>query len=138
VNWLVSFGLLLLSVSFFLMLAADLGTALVLIMFWALIGRIGLGFIMPSLNLGSMHGLPGHLHLARLEHDQLPAPARRRVRHRPGRQLPRMAAARHPGGAAHAYHQTFGPDRRDHRLRHRRRRPDGPEAAADAAPTTAE
>ena len=58
VNWLVSFGLLLLSLSFFLMLAVDLGTALVLIMAWALIGRIGLGFIMPSLNLGSMHGLP--------------------------------------------------------------------------------
>jgi EmrB/QacA subfamily drug resistance transporter len=58
VSRLVSFGLLLLSASFFLMLSVDLGTALVLIMLWALIGRIGLGFIMPSLNLGSMHGLP--------------------------------------------------------------------------------
>ena len=27
-------------------------------MLWAVIGRIGLGFVMPSLNLGSMHGLP--------------------------------------------------------------------------------
>ena len=58
VNRLVSFGLLLLSVSFFLMLTVGLGTALVLITLWALIGRIGLGFIMPSLNLGSMRGLP--------------------------------------------------------------------------------
>jgi EmrB/QacA subfamily drug resistance transporter len=58
VSWLVSFGLLLLSASFFLMLSVDLGTALVLIMLWAVIGRIGLGFVMPSLNLGSMRGLP--------------------------------------------------------------------------------
>ena len=108
VNRLVSFGLLLLSVSFFLMLAVGLGTALVLIMLWALIGRIGLGFIMPALNLGSMRGLPRHPHLARLEHDQLPAPARRRGRHRPGRQRPRMAAARPPGAPLSAYHQTFG------------------------------
>jgi predicted MFS family arabinose efflux permease len=58
VSWLVCFGLLLLSASFFLMLSVDLGTALVLIMLWAVIGRIGLGFVMPSLNLGSMRGLP--------------------------------------------------------------------------------
>ncbi len=58
VNRLVSFGLLLLSASFFLMLGVGLGTALVLIMLWAVVGRIGLGFVLPSLNLGSMHGLP--------------------------------------------------------------------------------
>ncbi|HEY5321577.1 MAG TPA: DHA2 family efflux MFS transporter permease subunit [Caldimonas sp.] len=58
VSWLVCFGLLLLSASFFLMLSVDLGTALMLIMLWTVIGRIGLGFVMPSLNLGSMHGLP--------------------------------------------------------------------------------
>ena len=58
VSWLVCFGLLLLSASFFLMLSVDLGTALALIMLWAVIGRIGLGFVMPSLNLGSMRGLP--------------------------------------------------------------------------------
>ena len=27
-------------------------------MLWAVVGRIGLGFVLPSLNLGSMHGLP--------------------------------------------------------------------------------
>ena len=54
---LISFGLLLLSASFFLMLGVGLGTSLVLIMLWAVIGRIGLGFVLPSLNLGSMHGL---------------------------------------------------------------------------------
>ena len=58
VSWLVSCGLLLLSASFFLMLAVDLGTALLLIMLWTVVGRIGLGFVIPSLNLGSMHGLP--------------------------------------------------------------------------------
>ena len=57
VSRLVSFGLLLLSASFFLMLGVDPGTALVLIMLWAVVGRIGLGFVLPSLNLGSMHGL---------------------------------------------------------------------------------
>ena len=58
VSKLVSFGLLLLSASFFVMLSVSTGTALVLIMLWAVIGRIGLGFVLPSLNLGSMHGLP--------------------------------------------------------------------------------
>ena len=58
VSWLVSVGLLLLSASFFLMLSVGLATALALITLWAVIGRIGLGFVLPSLNLGSMHGLP--------------------------------------------------------------------------------
>jgi predicted MFS family arabinose efflux permease len=55
---LVSFGLLLLSASFFVMLSVGTGTALALIMLWAVVGRIGLGFVLPSLNLGSMRGLP--------------------------------------------------------------------------------
>ena len=37
-----------------------------------------------------------HAHLARLEHDQLPAPARRRGRHRPGRQRARVASSPTP------------------------------------------
>ena len=61
VNRLVTVGLLLLSASFFLMLGVSAGTALALITLWAVIGRIGLGFVMPSLNLGSMHGLPNTL-----------------------------------------------------------------------------
>ncbi len=58
---LVSAGLLLLAASFFLMLGVGLGTALGLIMVWTVIGRLGLGFILPSLNLGSMNGVPDTL-----------------------------------------------------------------------------
>jgi EmrB/QacA subfamily drug resistance transporter len=55
---LVSIGLLLLAASFLLMLAVGPATALGWIMLWAVIGRIGLGFVLPSLNLGAMRGLP--------------------------------------------------------------------------------
>ena len=58
---LVSVGLLLLAASFFLMLGVGLGTALALIMVWTVIGRLGLGFILPSLNLGAMAGVPDTL-----------------------------------------------------------------------------
>ena len=58
VSKLVSIGLILLAASFFLMLGVGAGTALLLITLWAAIGRIGLGFVLPSLNLGSMRGLP--------------------------------------------------------------------------------
>ena len=61
VSRLVSLGLLLLAASFFLMLGVGTGTALGLITLWAIIGRLGLGFVLPSLNLGSMHGLPDTL-----------------------------------------------------------------------------
>src|SRR5450432_2180754 len=50
-------SLVLLAASFFVMLTVGLATALALITLWAVIGRLGLGLIMPSLNLGSMHGL---------------------------------------------------------------------------------
>ena len=55
---MVSVGLALLAASFFLMLDVGLATSLTIIMLWTVIGRLGLGMIMPSLNLGSMHGLP--------------------------------------------------------------------------------
>ncbi|MEO8081717.1 MAG: DHA2 family efflux MFS transporter permease subunit [Caldimonas sp.] len=58
VHRLVSFGLLLLAASFLLMLTVGPATALVLITLWAVVGRVGLGFVLPSLNLGSMRGLP--------------------------------------------------------------------------------
>ena len=54
---LVSIGLVLLASSFALMVAVNLTTALVWLVAWAIIGRIGLGFILPSLNLGSMRGV---------------------------------------------------------------------------------
>ncbi|MEX1166726.1 MAG: DHA2 family efflux MFS transporter permease subunit [Hydrogenophaga sp.] len=57
---LVSIGLALLAASFALMVTIDLRnpTHIVpLLMAWAILGRIGLGFILPSLNLGAMRGL---------------------------------------------------------------------------------
>lgn len=61
VNGLVSFGLVLLAASFFLMVAVEPLTSLVFITLWATVGRVGLGCILPSLNLGSMRGLPDTL-----------------------------------------------------------------------------
>jgi EmrB/QacA subfamily drug resistance transporter len=58
VHRVVSAGLLLLAVSFALMMTVGLATALWLIALWACLGRIGLGCVMPSLNLGAMRGLP--------------------------------------------------------------------------------
>ena len=61
VSRMVSAGLVLLAASFFLMLGVDATTALLLITSWAVIGRLGLGLILPSLNLGSMQGVPNVL-----------------------------------------------------------------------------
>jgi EmrB/QacA subfamily drug resistance transporter len=54
---LVSIGLALLAASFTLMVTINLHSAIWLLVAWAIVGRIGLGFILPSLNLGSMRGL---------------------------------------------------------------------------------
>lgn len=54
---LIFAGVLLMSLSFALMLSVGPGTSLTLIALWALVGRIGLGFVLPSLNLGAMRGL---------------------------------------------------------------------------------
>jgi EmrB/QacA subfamily drug resistance transporter len=61
VHRMVSFGLALLALSFVLMIGVGRGTALWLIALWAIVGRIGLGFVLPSLNLGAMRGLPAAL-----------------------------------------------------------------------------
>jgi predicted MFS family arabinose efflux permease len=62
---LVSVGLVLLSASFALMPTLDLrqpAQLIPLLMAWAILGRIGLGFILPSLNIGAMRGLePSHI-----------------------------------------------------------------------------
>ena len=55
---MVSVGLVLLAASFFLMLGVGTATSLTIIALWTVIGRLGLGMIMPSLNLGSMVGVP--------------------------------------------------------------------------------
>ncbi|MEO8024700.1 MFS transporter, partial [Polaromonas sp.] len=54
---LVSIGLTLLALSFALMLTVTLQSAVWLLVLWAILGRIGLGFILPSLNLGSLRAL---------------------------------------------------------------------------------
>jgi len=57
-TWLlVSIGLALLAGSFALMVTLRLGSAIWLLVLFAAIGRVGLGFILPSLNLGSMRPL---------------------------------------------------------------------------------
>jgi EmrB/QacA subfamily drug resistance transporter len=54
---LVSTGLALLAASFGLMVTVGLGSPLWLLVAWAVLGRVGLGFILPSLNLGAMRPL---------------------------------------------------------------------------------
>ncbi len=58
---LVSTGLVLLASSFALMGTVGLSASLWLLTAWAIVGRIGLGFILPSLNSGSIRGLPREL-----------------------------------------------------------------------------
>ena len=54
---LVSIGLTLLAASFALMITIGLTSAIWLLVAWAILGRIGLGFILPSLNIGSLRAL---------------------------------------------------------------------------------
>jgi EmrB/QacA subfamily drug resistance transporter len=54
---LVGVGLVLLALSFALMPTVGLHTGLWVLVAWAVLGRIGLGFILPSLNLGAMRPL---------------------------------------------------------------------------------
>jgi MFS family permease len=54
---LVSVGLTLLSLSFALMCIVNLQTALWVLVALAILGRIGLGFVLPSLNIGAMRSL---------------------------------------------------------------------------------
>jgi predicted MFS family arabinose efflux permease len=58
---MVSFGLVLLALSFALMLTVNLQTALWVLVAFAILGRVGLGFILPSLNIGAMRGMDGSL-----------------------------------------------------------------------------
>ena len=54
---LVTAGLALLAASFALMVLVRLQTAAWVLIAFTVLGRIGLGFILPSLNLGSLRGL---------------------------------------------------------------------------------
>ena len=57
---LLMFGLALLAVSFALMTSVGPATVLWVLMLWAVVGRIGLGFVLPSLTLGAIPGLEPH------------------------------------------------------------------------------
>jgi EmrB/QacA subfamily drug resistance transporter len=54
---MVTTGLVLLALSFALMPTVGLAAPLGLLVAWAVLGRIGLGFILPSLNLGALRAL---------------------------------------------------------------------------------
>jgi EmrB/QacA subfamily drug resistance transporter len=56
-NILVAGGLALLAVSFALMATGSQATPYFIFMAWAIIGRIGLGFVLPALSLGAMRGV---------------------------------------------------------------------------------
>jgi MFS family permease len=56
-NVLVAIGLFLLASSFALMANGSPATSYLALMAWAVIGRIGLGFVLPALSLGAMRGL---------------------------------------------------------------------------------
>ncbi len=56
-NLLVGAGLAMLAASFALMMLVGTGTALWFLVGVTILGRIGLGFILPSLNVGSIRGL---------------------------------------------------------------------------------
>ncbi|NDP58058.1 MAG: multidrug efflux MFS transporter [Oxalobacteraceae bacterium] len=56
-NVLVSIGLALLALSFGLMALGQPGGSYLLLMAWAVIGRVGLGFVLPALSLGAMRGV---------------------------------------------------------------------------------
>lgn len=64
-HWLVATGLALLSISFLLMSrgtpASAATSGYLLIMAWTLVGRIGLGFVLPALSIGAMRGLDTQL-----------------------------------------------------------------------------
>jgi EmrB/QacA subfamily drug resistance transporter len=54
---LVALGLALLALSFALLAAVGPVTALLVLMLWTVIGRIGLGLVLPALTLGAVRGL---------------------------------------------------------------------------------
>ncbi|MEJ7930498.1 DHA2 family efflux MFS transporter permease subunit [Ramlibacter sp. AN1015] len=54
----VMFGLAIFALSSFLMTGLDTDTSFWLFAWWIMLGRIGLGFIMPSLNAGALKALP--------------------------------------------------------------------------------
>ncbi|MEJ7930140.1 MFS transporter [Ramlibacter sp. AN1015] len=61
IHVLLGCGLGMLALSFALMPTVKLGAGLLLVAAWTILGRMGLGLVMPALNLGSMRPLPNAL-----------------------------------------------------------------------------
>lgn len=57
----IMFGLLVFALSSLLMAAADTNTSFLAFAWWIVLGRVGLGFIMTSLNAGALGALPPQL-----------------------------------------------------------------------------
>ena len=57
----VMFGLAAFALSSFLMSGVDTNTSFWLFAWWLIFGRVGLGFVFPSLTVGGMRALPPHL-----------------------------------------------------------------------------
>ncbi len=55
---LVTVGLVLLALSLVLTGASEKGTAYLLVLWWILVGRVGIGIMAPALTLGTLRGLP--------------------------------------------------------------------------------
>jgi EmrB/QacA subfamily drug resistance transporter len=54
---LVAIGVSLLALSFALMALVEPDTSYIVLMLWAIVGRIGLGLVLPALSLGAMRGV---------------------------------------------------------------------------------
>ena len=61
IHLMISIGIVLLASSFALMATLGLHAVLWVLVAWTILGRIGLGFILPSLNNGAMQGMAHHL-----------------------------------------------------------------------------
>jgi len=57
----ISVGLTMTAISAYWMTAADAATPFWLFAWWLIFGRVGLGFVFPSLTVGGMRALPAHL-----------------------------------------------------------------------------
>ena len=57
----IAIGLTMTSISAYWMTAADATTPFWLFAWWLIFGRVGLGFVFPSLTVGGMRALPAHL-----------------------------------------------------------------------------
>ncbi len=104
---IVAFGLTLLAASFLLMVTVGSQGSVWWIVAWTVIGRIGLGFVLPSLNVGAMRGLPADF----ISQGASTINFMRQLGGAVGVSLVGIVLdwrlALYPGAAARAFHETF-------------------------------